>query len=47
MNTVLLGALAKELPFTKEMWLDAIASTVKPRFVELNKAAFERGYTYR
>ncbi len=46
-NTVLLGALAKELPFTKEMWLDAIASTVKPRFVELNKAAFERGYTYR
>lgn len=46
-NTVLLGALAKELPFTKEMWLDAIASTVKSRFVELNKAAFERGYTYR
>ena len=46
-NTVLLGALAKELPFTNEMWLDAIASTVKPRFVELNKAAFERGYTYR
>ena len=46
-NTVLLGALAKELPFAKEMWLDAIASTVKARFVELNKAAFERGYTYR
>ncbi|MBQ9942233.1 MAG: indolepyruvate oxidoreductase subunit beta, partial [Christensenellaceae bacterium] len=43
-NTVLLGALAKELPFTKEMWLEEIASTVKPRFVELNKVAFSQGY---
>lgn len=43
-NTVLLGAVAKELPFSKESWLKQIESTVKPKFVELNKAAFEKGY---
>jgi len=43
-NTVLLGALARELPFSKEMWLDEIAQKVKPQFVELNKAAFGEGY---
>ncbi len=43
-NTVLLGAAAKELPFPKEAWLKQIESTVKPKFVALNKAAFEQGY---
>ena len=43
-NTVLLGAMAKELPFPKETWVRQIESTVKPKFVELNKEAFEKGY---
>lgn len=43
-NTVLLGAMAKELPFSKETWLKQIENTVKPQFVELNKNAFEKGY---
>lgn len=43
-NTVLLGALARELPFGQTIWLEQIEKTVKPRFVELNKAAFLRGY---
>lgn len=43
-NTVLLGAVAKELPFSKESWLKQIETTVKPKFIELNKAAFEKGY---
>ncbi len=43
-NTVLLGAMAKELPFPKETWIKQIESTVKPKFVELNKLAFEQGY---
>ncbi len=43
-NTVLLGAVAKELPFPREVWLAQIEKTVKPKFVELNKAAFEKGY---
>ena len=43
-NTVLMGVLAKELPFSKEMWMAQIEKTVKPKFVELNKKAFARGY---
>lgn len=43
-NTVLLGAVAKELPFSKDVWLSQIEKTVKPRFVALNKTAFEKGY---
>lgn len=43
-NTVLLGAMAKELPFSKESWIKQIETTVKPKFIELNKKAFEKGY---
>lgn len=43
-NTVLLGAMAKELPFSKATWIKQIEKTVKPKFVELNKEAFEKGY---
>lgn len=43
-NTVLLGAMAKKLPFDKETWIKHIETTVKPKFVELNKIAFEKGY---
>lgn len=43
-NTVLLGAMARELPFSKETWIEQIEKTVKPKFVELNKKAFEQGY---
>ena len=43
-NTVLLGAMAKELPFSRETWIRQIEKTVKPKFVELNKLAFEKGY---
>ena len=45
-NVVLLGVLARKLPFTREAWMDALAHTVKPQFLEMNKAAFDRGYTY-
>lgn len=43
-NTVLLGAMAKELPFSKESWIKQIETTVKSKFIELNKKAFEKGY---
>ena len=43
-NVVLLGVLAKQLPFTYEEWMDALAKNVKPRFLEINKEAFHRGY---
>ena len=45
-NTVLLGAMAKKLPFPKEVWLEQIAETVKPAFREINQKAFHLGYEY-
>ncbi len=42
-NVVLLGAASKDLPFTKDQWMKVIEENVKPRFVELNKKAFELG----
>lgn len=42
-NTVLLGALAKDLPFSEELWMDVIEQNVKPKFAELNKKAFKEG----
>lgn len=43
-NIVLLARLAKYLDIPQEKWLAAIEKSVKPRFVELNKAAFNNGY---
>lgn len=43
-NTVLLGVSAKKLGLQKEAFLNAIEKLVKPKFVEINKLAFEKGY---
>lgn len=43
-NIVLMGRLARVLDIPSEKWLDAIASTVAPRFVEINRKAFLAGY---
>lgn len=43
-NVVLIGAMAKHLDLKKEVWLKAIEETVPPKFLELNKKAFELGY---
>ncbi|MGL4484620.1 MAG: indolepyruvate oxidoreductase subunit beta [Anaerovoracaceae bacterium] len=42
-NTVLLGALSKELGYGEEICLEQIEKTVKPKFIELNKEAFLKG----
>jgi len=46
-NTVLLGALAKKLSFSKEMWIDAILERVPKKTHNENKKAFELGYNYK
>ncbi|MDO4567828.1 MAG: indolepyruvate oxidoreductase subunit beta [Clostridia bacterium] len=43
-NVVMIGVLAKKLPFTYEQWMSAIEANVKPKFVDVNKEAFRRGY---
>jgi indolepyruvate ferredoxin oxidoreductase beta subunit len=45
-NTVMLGAIGDHLPFPAEAVLDAIIkrfSARKPKLVEVNRQAFERG----
>lgn len=43
-NIVLLGVAARNLPISMEVWEKALAARIKPKFLELNKAAFAVGY---
>ncbi len=45
-NIVLMGRLAKYFDISYDKWIEAIETTVAPKFVELNKRAFELGYNY-
>ncbi len=42
-NTVLLGALARELQVDPQVWLDVIAQRVPPKYVDQNRQAFWEG----
>ena len=44
LNSVVLGFAAKFIGFDKEVWLKTVESTVPPKTIEINKAAFESGY---
>lgn len=43
-NVVLLGAMAKRLPFSKDKWLSALEKCVPAKYLELNRRAFTLGY---
>lgn len=42
-NIVLMGAVSRFFDFTEEDWQGAIDRCVPPKFLELNKKAFEKG----
>lgn len=42
-NLVLMGRLSKYFDFSKEEWLETIGQSVPPKFVEMNRKAFELG----
>lgn len=42
-NIVLFGALARLMNLRNIDWKDVISRTVKPKFVEINKKAFDKG----
>lgn len=44
-NTILVGALAARLEWSKQEWLNALTLHVPERFRKANLAAFELGYT--
>lgn len=43
-NTVLLGALARKLSFSKELWIEATLERVPEKTYDVNRKAFELGY---
>ena len=43
-NIVLMGKAAEKFGIPKEKWIAAIENTVAPKFVEMNKVAFELGF---
>ncbi len=45
-NTIVLGLVAKHLPFSKEQWLSVIADTVPEKTVKINQEAFLKGYEW-
>ncbi|MBQ7060589.1 MAG: indolepyruvate oxidoreductase subunit beta [Clostridia bacterium] len=45
-NVVLMGAAAKKLPFSVDEWHKAIEQCVKPKFLDVNLKAFDRGYSF-
>ena len=45
-NVVLLGSVAPKLPFEKDSWAEVMKLNLKPKLVELNLQAFEKGYEF-
>ena len=45
-NVALIGVLAAQMDFGKEVWLKAIEQTVPEKFIEMNIKAFDEGYVY-
>jgi len=43
-NVVLLGLLAKSSEIEKEVWVKTLEETVPPKFLEINKKAFDAAY---
>ncbi len=44
LNSVVLGAAAKHIGFSEDIWLNIITETVPPKTVDINKKAFLTGY---
>lgn len=45
-NTVLIGAFARNSSVDKETWIEVIKETVPPKFLDVNLKAFEIGYNF-
>ena len=44
-NVVLIGVMAKSTDIAYEKWVETIKQTVPPKFLDVNLAAFELGYS--
>jgi indolepyruvate ferredoxin oxidoreductase beta subunit len=46
-NTILLGVMSNYVTFDLDLWLETIKRKVKPKFADINIAAFKRGRDIR
>ena len=46
-NVVLLGVLSNHMPFSEDIWREAIGACVPPKFLEVNQKAFALGRAYQ
>ena len=46
-NVVLMGVLAAKTDSAYDVWMQAVEQTVPPKFLDLNRKAFELGYQYQ
>ena len=46
-NVVLMGVLAAKTDIGFDTWMQAVEQTVPPKFLDLNRKAFELGYQYQ
>ena len=45
-NIIVLGLAAQHMDFSKEQWLKVIEETVPPKTIDINKAAFIKGFEF-
>lgn len=43
MNTIMIGAISVKTSIPEEIWIEALKALVKPKFIEINIAAFKAG----
>jgi indolepyruvate ferredoxin oxidoreductase beta subunit len=46
-NTILLGILASRMGLEKSLWENALKNKIKPKFLDLNLEAFNKGYSHK
>ncbi len=45
-NTIIIGVAAKRMDFDRDMWVEVIKETVKPKTVDINVKAFNLGFDF-
>lgn len=46
-NVLLVGVLASKMDIDKNIWIDVVKRKVPPKSIDINLAAFEKGYSFK
>lgn len=45
-NTIIVGIAAASMEFSEDAWIEVIKETVKPKTIDINVAAFKKGFCF-